>query len=232
MCSQMKNEAQYPHTNDACIFCGICAKKCPMGAITVDRQTKRWQVDQSLCVRCGVCAGACPKQAIQLEIAETRPAVVPLSKGVLVCEEALCAGCRNCMFACSLANEGVASLSLARIQMNIYTQAEFEIAAQPCQQCVDPQCLYACPVGAIQVDAVTGARYVDQDLCIGCQRCVQACPYEISRMRFNPETRKASKCDLCGGDPTCVKMCPTGALRYVTNVEGLHCGYEETNKEE
>lgn len=155
------------------------------------------------------------------------PESVPLTKGVIVCDEKLCAGCRNCMFACSLSHEGVASLELARVQMNTFTQAEFHIAAQPCLQCVDPQCLFACPMGAIVIDERTNARVVDADQCIGCKKCMKSCPYEIPRIRFNKEKKKAIKCDLCGGDPMCVKMCPTGALRYVQNPDGIETGYQK-----
>lgn len=32
------------HTTEGCVFCGLCAKKCPYGALSVDRQTKQWRV--------------------------------------------------------------------------------------------------------------------------------------------------------------------------------------------
>ncbi|MCR5664558.1 MAG: 4Fe-4S binding protein [Oscillospiraceae bacterium] len=47
-----------------CVYCTICARKCPAGALTVDRKEKTWVLDEDLCVACGTCAGACPKQAI------------------------------------------------------------------------------------------------------------------------------------------------------------------------
>lgn len=49
-----------------CIYCGICAKKCPASAITVDRAAKSWQVDYDACVACGTCAESCPKKCITL----------------------------------------------------------------------------------------------------------------------------------------------------------------------
>ena len=85
-----------------------------------------------------------------------------------------------------------------------------------CQQCDDPQCLKACPTGALHVDPETGARVIDQDVCIGCQTCLNACIYAQggqgqSRIKYNAETNTCFKCDLCGGDPQCVKYCPIGA---------------------
>ena len=47
-----------------CIYCTICARKCPAGALTVDRAAKTWALDEDACVACGTCAAACPKKAI------------------------------------------------------------------------------------------------------------------------------------------------------------------------
>jgi Fe-S-cluster-containing dehydrogenase component len=83
-----------------------------------------------------------------------------------------------------------------------------------CQQCDDPKCLKACPTGALHVDDKSGARVIDQKVCIGCQTCLRACIFystSTSRIKYNAETKKCFKCDLCGGDPECVKRCPLGA---------------------
>jgi Fe-S-cluster-containing dehydrogenase component len=153
------------------------------------------------------------------------PINVPLSKGVLVVDGSICTGCQNCMFACTLTRDGVACPDLARIQLNVRWISQPNAVAQPCQQCVDPQCMRYCPTKAIKVDEVTGARVIDEALCIGCQACIQACPYEIPRVRYDRVKKKATKCDLCGGDPACVKACQTGALSYYTNPDGVRCGY-------
>ena len=47
-----------------CVYCTLCAKKCPAGALTVDRAPKTWTLDEESCVGCGSCAAACPKDAI------------------------------------------------------------------------------------------------------------------------------------------------------------------------
>lgn len=232
--SVKKPQSVFPHVNENCIYCGLCAKKCPKGALTVDRKSKNWCIEKEKCILCGACSAVCKKNAIDMDkkarfeiLSQMYPPVtVPLTKGVLVCEEQLCAGCMNCMFACTLNKEGVTCFDLARIQMNVHTQAEFHIAAQPCQQCADPQCMRYCPVKAITVDEQTGARVVDENKCIGCKTCIDSCPYEIPRIRFDKEKKVATKCDLCGGDPACVKMCPSGALQYITNEAGIQTGCE------
>ena len=47
-----------------CVYCTICAKKCPVGALEVDRANKTWKLDEDACVGCGTCAGNCPKKCI------------------------------------------------------------------------------------------------------------------------------------------------------------------------
>lgn len=49
---------------DNCIFCGICSKKCPSNALTVDRNEKSWEIDPFKCIICNVCEEVCPKKCI------------------------------------------------------------------------------------------------------------------------------------------------------------------------
>ncbi len=49
---------------DACIFCGICNRKCPADAIVVNKAEKSWEIDQYRCIICGACTEACPKKCI------------------------------------------------------------------------------------------------------------------------------------------------------------------------
>ena len=47
-----------------CIYCTLCAKKCPAGALAVDRAAKTWTLDEDKCIACGTCHDICPKKAI------------------------------------------------------------------------------------------------------------------------------------------------------------------------
>lgn len=72
---------------DACIFCGLCAKNCPEGALTVDRANKSWVLDEEKCVKCGLCIGKCPKKCLDFEAAGEEGVV--LGEGCVYCT--LCA---------------------------------------------------------------------------------------------------------------------------------------------
>jgi Fe-S-cluster-containing dehydrogenase component len=87
-----------------------------------------------------------------------------------------------------------------------------------CQQCEDPACVRVCPTGACYKDEADGVVRVNREVCIGCQTCIRACPYEANF--YNKELRVADKCDVCaarrekGKEPACVHNCAGEALYY------------------
>jgi ech hydrogenase subunit F len=62
-------------TKDSCVYCTVCAKKCPTGALRVNRAQKKWAIDRLLCITCGYCVEACPKKCLALNTAHNPPAV-------------------------------------------------------------------------------------------------------------------------------------------------------------
>ena len=50
----------------SCIFCGMCAKKCPANALIVTRQPKEWKFERFRCIICGACVEACPKKCLSM----------------------------------------------------------------------------------------------------------------------------------------------------------------------
>lgn len=158
---------------------------------------------------------------------------IPASEGYLLVDSKKCQGCNTCTMACALVHHGVQSLSLGRIQI---TQEPFgkwpaDKTVIQCRQCPFPSCVEACPTGALHVDAEHGnVRTVDADKCIGCERCVNACPFNVSRANWNFEEGHAQKCDLCadtpfmdeeggpGGVQACARVCPVGAITFVSDI--------------
>ncbi len=59
---------------ESCIFCGICARKCPTDALEVVKAQKQWSIDRFRCIACASCVTACPKKCLDMENAYTPPA--------------------------------------------------------------------------------------------------------------------------------------------------------------
>lgn len=123
-----------------------------------------------------------------------------------------CTGCRQCEMACSYENEGVFNPSKSRIRVFTF-DADARFVPYTCTQCAEAWCMQACPVDAIKVNALTGAKEVHTELCVGCKVCTIACPF--GTINYNASSGKVMKCDLCQGDPACAKACPTQAITYV-----------------
>ena len=60
---------------DKCVCCTVCRKKCPTGAIGVNRTQKKWAIDRLRCISCGYCVEVCPKGALSLSTNHGIPVV-------------------------------------------------------------------------------------------------------------------------------------------------------------
>ena len=154
-----------------------------------------------------------------------------------------CIACRACQVACKQWNqlpaekttffaEGGGYQNPPDLTMLTWNLIEFKekeekgkvswlFLRRACKHCIDAACIEACPVEPVK--AMTrhpkyGTVYVNQDLCIGCEACAEACPFGIPYVDGNLE--KSFKCWACtdrldnGGITACAKTCPTGALLF------------------
>ncbi len=60
------SRGQLVFTKDNCVYCTVCAKKCPTGALLVNRAQKKWAIDRLRCITCGYCVEICPKKSLDL----------------------------------------------------------------------------------------------------------------------------------------------------------------------
>lgn len=125
------------------------------------------------------------------------------------CYEDKCTGCKLCSVMCASFHYKSFNPRHGRIKI-IKEEPDIDIPIV-CRQCKNPRCMDACEESAIILENNT-VKVIDEK-CIGCGRCVDACPFGAIFM--HPTLNKAIKCDLCNGDPECVKWCPVSALEVI-----------------
>lgn len=131
-------------------------------------------------------------------------------KGILRVAE-LCRDCQACTLACSLYHEGRCALKLARLRVS-KDMALYRMSIWTCKHCDSPECLAACPTGALRLDERGVALLVDED-CVQCGACEASCPF--GAIFHDAASGRYLKCDLCSGrveGPLCVEICPVGAV--------------------
>ena len=144
-----------------------------------------------------------------------------------------CIGCKTCVEACHEANDlppdnRHTPLHDAPQALNDRTKNIIKLyreegrrsyVKQQCMHCIDPACVGACMIGALQkreYGIVTWAS----DRCIGCRYCQVACPYEVPKFEWDSTAPKIIKCELCnhrmpeGKGPACCEVCPREAVIY------------------
>jgi formate dehydrogenase iron-sulfur subunit len=147
-----------------------------------------------------------------------------------------CIGCEECVLACKKENDlgpdelrpgqlGVDSLSSTRFT-TVLREPGNHFVKQQCRHCLEPACVSACLVGAMQ-KTPEGPVIYDSSLCMGCRYCMVACPYGIPRYEWDETVPHVRKCTLCyprlkeGKQPACVEACPQKALLFGTRRDML-----------
>jgi Fe-S-cluster-containing dehydrogenase component len=156
----------------------------------------------------------------------------------MLTDTTMCLGCRMCEAACHRAN--------GLPEINFTDQTVFDAARKPdsscwtvvnryqttpgqapvyrkvqCMHCDEPACVSACLVGALK-KSPEGPVVYNENLCIGCRYCMNACPYTMLAYSFNdPLTPAIRKCLMWyqrvttqGKMPACAESCPAKATIF------------------
>lgn len=163
----------------------------------------------------------------------------PTSKAILI-DTSLCTGCEKCIVACKEENglgkdrpwrgqQSIDGLSATRWS-TIIRRADGRFVRNQCRHCVEPACVSACIVGALE-KRPEGPVVYDHDKCMGCRYCMLACPYGIPRYDWDRSSPLVQKCIMCaprlaeGRPPACVEACPEGAMVFGTREEMIVEGH-------
>ncbi|MGY4677006.1 tetrathionate reductase subunit TtrB [Pasteurella sp. P03HT] len=129
-----------------------------------------------------------------------------------------CIGCQSCTISCGIENATPIGEFRTTVRQYEVTDSNHVVnnvlLPRLCNHCDNPPCVPVCPVQATY-QRKDGIVVINNERCIGCAYCVQACPYDA---RFiNEETKTADKCTFCshrlevGLLPACVESCVGGA---------------------
>jgi anaerobic dimethyl sulfoxide reductase subunit B len=163
--------------------------------------------------------------------------------------ESVCTGCKACQIACKDKNNNPIGVNFRRVVeyggggwmphptvsgiMVPSALYNYQVSVA-CMHCAAPICVEVCPSGAMAKSS-DGIVSVNEEWCVGCRLCQQACPYGAPQ--FNAAKGVMTKCNLCadliaqGEPPACVASCPMRALE-VGELADLQAKYGTANETE
>lgn len=209
---QERTRGQIGIRPEDCIVCGICAKKCPANAITVDRNKRTWTIERMQCIQCNCCVEVCPKTCLIMENQYTEPGTEKV----------------------------VHTFDIPKQDKSALNKADTAEDSGDTLTCNLDECVYCglcaknCPCDALTIDRKEKIWKVDQDACASCGACVEKCPKKCLTLGGSEEKAgdgdkkaeasepvyscpedeagircKTSDCIYCG---LCAKVCPVEAL--------------------
>jgi Fe-S-cluster-containing dehydrogenase component/formate-dependent nitrite reductase membrane component NrfD len=133
-------------------------------------------------------------------------------------DQRTCIGCHACTVACKTEHDvpvGQFRTWVKYVESGEFPATTRDFGVMRCNHCTDAPCVKICPTEAL-FKRDDGIVDFDNERCIGCKACMQACPYDA--IYLDAETNTAAKCNFCahrvdeGLEPACVVVCPTHSI--------------------
>ncbi len=178
----LNGEVVFQVDTEKCTICGICGTLCP--ALTVARDpfypgtmkpTGEVLWEKEVCNACQICVNACPEKALSVQREAPKELKLP---GKVSIDKSECITCTWCKQVCP--SEAVT--------ITKFFDGELIVDASKCpggcSTCVDVcpcKALYLpTPIPAVKMkrDSIEATIAINNDLCILCGACVNACPSE------------------------------------------------------
>ncbi|MGI8577737.1 MAG: 4Fe-4S dicluster domain-containing protein [Nocardioidaceae bacterium] len=143
-----------------------------------------------------------------------------------------CIGCHACTVACKTEHEtpvGQFRTWVKYVDSGTFPDSTRDFGVMRCNHCTDAPCIEICPTNAL-FKRDDGIVDFDNDVCIGCKSCMQACPYDA--IYIDEDTHTAAKCNFCahrvdnGLEPACVTVCPTHSI-WVGDLDDADSGISQ-----
>lgn len=133
-------------------------------------------------------------------------------------DQRTCIGCHACTVACKTEHDipvGQFRTWVKYVDSGSFPDTTRSFGVMRCNHCTDAPCIKICPTQALY-KRDDGIVDFDNERCIGCKSCMQACPYDA--IYIDEDTHTAAKCNLCAHrvdedlEPACVVVCPTHSI--------------------
>jgi Fe-S-cluster-containing dehydrogenase component/formate-dependent nitrite reductase membrane component NrfD len=133
-------------------------------------------------------------------------------------DQRTCIGCHACTVACKTEHEvplGQFRTWVKYVDSGTFPDTSRSFGVMRCNHCTDAPCVKICPTNAL-FKRDDGIVDFDNEQCIGCKSCMQACPYDA--IYIDADTSTAAKCNMCAHrvdedlEPACVVVCPTHSI--------------------